>query len=84
VSSYKKLSVSYRIENVSPAHIHFSIFANMIPSEQEHQNATRAKLGNAQCLRVEEFSPFATKTQPDLITFISEELKQKFEELNLE
>lgn len=56
-----------RINDVSPAHTRFSIFANMIPQEMEHREATRASIGSELTLRNEEITPFVERLQPDVI-----------------
>lgn len=40
----------------------------MIDDQMAHESATRACLGDLQCLRNEEFAPFLFRTQPDLIS----------------
>ena len=62
-----KLSFSIRINKETPAHIYFSLFANMIPIGLEHELATRAKMGDCVC-RVEEFQHILDRWKPDIIS----------------
>lgn len=63
-----KLSLSYRIDAVSPSHVHFSVFCNMIPEEQGHTQGTRAKAGEL-VLTTAEMQPFLSQTKPNIVRF---------------
>lgn len=63
-----KLSINLKITSISPSHIHFKLFSNMIPDELDHVSATRASLGDHQCLQTDEFGPFVRRLAPDLVS----------------
>jgi len=67
----KKLSIGIRIESCSPVHTWFTIFSNMIPFEQDHAQATRARTGEAICMRNEEFLAFMRRVKPDVYSLSS-------------
>jgi hypothetical protein len=69
----KKLSFSIRIDNISPSHVHCSLFAAMILEEYDHAQATRAKAGDF-VLTVAEFIPFIAHIKPPMI-LLSETIK---------
>lgn len=67
----KKFSIGLRINSISPAHVHFKLFCNLIPEDQQHNEATRASIGGELCLRNEEFPHFVERLHPDVILFSS-------------
>ncbi|MFA7100998.1 MAG: hypothetical protein WC196_04470 [Bacilli bacterium] len=74
-----KLSLAYRIDAVSPSHVHFSVFCNLIPQEQDHTQGTRAKAGEL-VLTTAEMKPFLSQTKPNVVLFADTglELHDKF------
>lgn len=62
-----KLSVGIKVTSVNSAHVRFRMYANMIPKEQDHEQATRASMGNELVSRVEEFGPLMSRLQPDVL-----------------
>ena len=67
MSIKRKLSVGIRIDSASPSHVHFALFSNMIPEDQDHEQATRGKAGDL-CLTTDEFRPFLIRLLPDAIS----------------
>lgn len=67
-----KFSLSVRIENYTPAHTTLGIFCNLIPSEYEHSQVTRAKAGTI-VLRNEEVVPLLKAMNPHIISAMSED-----------
>lgn len=63
-----KFSVSVRVDAASPSHVHFSMFAGLIPAEGNPLDYTRGKMGDV-CLRVEEFGPFIARLDPDFVAY---------------
>ena len=66
----KKLSLSIRINRITPTHTSFQLFVNLIPQSQEHSQATRASTGNEQTLRNEEIIPFLKHIKPHLVSIL--------------
>jgi len=62
-----KLSLSVRIDDITPRHVTISIFSNMIPVEQSHAEATRGLCGNL-CMRVDELQPFLERVNPNKLS----------------
>jgi len=76
----KKFSIAIKLVNVSPAHVRFTLFANMIPANQDHEQATRASLGSQLTLRNEEFPHFVNRLQPHVITGSKQSWEQLYDE----
>lgn len=63
-----KLSISVRIISLNTQHVWFKLYLNLIPNNVPHLEGTRALMGEAQCLRLEELEPFMQRLKPDLVT----------------
>lgn len=62
--SKNKLSVSVRIDRVTPAHVYCALFCAMVPVETENAHGMRGLAGSL-VLRVDEFGPFLERVRPD-------------------
>lgn len=75
----KKLSFSVRIDRVTPAHTYISVFSNMVCTEYDHENVTRAKCGEL-TFSNEEFPSWLTHVNPHIVTFMDIPVENDFVE----